>query len=107
MPVWGKLREHAEQFAGLKACVVASTYCNSWIFEPLAATDPFEGMARAYTELFIVRGEDYKEQYLQRDVRTSTRSTGSSTTTPRPAPTTRTTGTGCRGGWRPDRACRT
>ena len=36
MPVWGKLRDHAEQFASLEACVVASTYCNSWIFEALA-----------------------------------------------------------------------
>ncbi len=69
MPVWGKLREHAELFAGRKACVVASTYCNSWIFEPLASDDPFEGMARAYTELFIVRSEGYKERYLELMVR--------------------------------------
>jgi len=26
--------------------------------------DPFEGMARSYTELFIVRSEDFKERYL-------------------------------------------
>jgi benzoyl-CoA reductase/2-hydroxyglutaryl-CoA dehydratase subunit BcrC/BadD/HgdB len=65
MPVWGKLRDHAEQFAQQKACVVASTYCNSWIFEPLGLDDPFEGMARSYTELFIVRSEDFKEKYLQ------------------------------------------
>jgi benzoyl-CoA reductase/2-hydroxyglutaryl-CoA dehydratase subunit BcrC/BadD/HgdB len=64
MPVWGKLREHAELFAASRACVVASTYCNSWIFEGLAAADPFEGMARAYTELFIVRSEEWKESYL-------------------------------------------
>jgi benzoyl-CoA reductase/2-hydroxyglutaryl-CoA dehydratase subunit BcrC/BadD/HgdB len=69
MPVWGKLRSHAEQFASLKACVVASTYCNSWIFEGLACDDPFEGMARAYTELFIVRSEEYKERYLESMVR--------------------------------------
>ncbi len=64
MPIWGKLRELAELFAGLRAAVVASTYCNSWIFEALGETDPFEGMARAYAELFIVRAESYKEQYL-------------------------------------------
>jgi benzoyl-CoA reductase/2-hydroxyglutaryl-CoA dehydratase subunit BcrC/BadD/HgdB len=64
MPVWGKLRDHAEQFAGHRACVVASTYCNSWIFEALAAEDPFEGMARAYTELFIVRSEHFKQRYM-------------------------------------------
>jgi len=65
MPVWGKLRDHAEQFAGQNACVVASTYCNSWIFEPMGLDDPFEAMARSYTELFIVRGEQYKEGYLK------------------------------------------
>ncbi|MEN8148705.1 MAG: 2-hydroxyacyl-CoA dehydratase family protein [Planctomycetota bacterium] len=65
MPVWGKLRDNAEQFAALRACVVASTYCNSWIFEALTSDDPFEGMARAYTELFIVRSEEFKEQYLE------------------------------------------
>jgi benzoyl-CoA reductase/2-hydroxyglutaryl-CoA dehydratase subunit BcrC/BadD/HgdB len=69
MPVWGKLREHAEHFGGQKSCVVASTYCNSWIFEALESKDPFEGMARAYTELFIVRSEGYKEQYLTSMVR--------------------------------------
>ena len=47
MPIWGKLREHAELFAGLRSCVVASTYCGSWIFEALGAADPFEGMALA------------------------------------------------------------
>jgi benzoyl-CoA reductase/2-hydroxyglutaryl-CoA dehydratase subunit BcrC/BadD/HgdB len=65
MPVWGKLRSNAEQFAMNRACVVASTYCNSWIFEYLACDDPFEGMARAYTELFIVRSEQYKERYME------------------------------------------
>jgi benzoyl-CoA reductase/2-hydroxyglutaryl-CoA dehydratase subunit BcrC/BadD/HgdB len=69
MPVWGKLREHAETFAGHKACVVASTYCNSWIFEAMGESDPFAGMARAYTELFIVRSESYKEKYLANMVR--------------------------------------
>jgi benzoyl-CoA reductase/2-hydroxyglutaryl-CoA dehydratase subunit BcrC/BadD/HgdB len=69
MPVWGKLRENAEQFAGQKTCVVASTYCNSWIFEDLAHEDPFEGMARAYTELFIVRSEEFKQRYLEGMVR--------------------------------------
>lgn len=65
MPVWGKLRENSEQFAGHHACVVASTYCNSWIFDALAADDPFEGMSRAYTELFIVRSETFKQQYMR------------------------------------------
>jgi benzoyl-CoA reductase/2-hydroxyglutaryl-CoA dehydratase subunit BcrC/BadD/HgdB len=64
MPVWGKLRALSELFVQLKTCVVASTYCNSWIFEQLDADAPFESMARAYTELFIVRDEVYKERYI-------------------------------------------
>jgi len=67
MPVWGKLRGHSEQFASLKACVVASTYCNSWIFDAFDPEDPFRSMARAYTELFIVRSDETKEGYLKRE----------------------------------------
>lgn len=66
MPVWGRLRAHSELFGGLKACVLASTYCNSWIFTDFDAADPFTSMAKAYTELFIVRSEDIKEKYIER-----------------------------------------
>jgi len=66
MPIWGKLRPLSEQFGALNASVVASTYCNSWIFDQLDPADPFTSMARAYTELFIVRDEAYKEQYISR-----------------------------------------
>jgi benzoyl-CoA reductase/2-hydroxyglutaryl-CoA dehydratase subunit BcrC/BadD/HgdB len=66
MPIWGKLRSLSEQFCALNASVVASTYCNSWIFDQLDPSDPFTSMARAYTELFIVRDEAYKEEYISR-----------------------------------------
>jgi len=66
MPIWGRLRAHSELFANLKACVLASTYCNSWIFTDLDPADPFSSMAKAYTELFIVRAEDAKEKYMKR-----------------------------------------
>jgi benzoyl-CoA reductase/2-hydroxyglutaryl-CoA dehydratase subunit BcrC/BadD/HgdB len=65
MPIWGRLRAHSELFAGLGACVLASTYCNSWIFSAFDPADPFMSMARAYTELFIVRSDKAKEQYLK------------------------------------------
>ena len=64
MPIWGKLRENAELFLRLNTAVVASTYCNSWIFSALDGNDPWDSMARAYTELFIVRDDDYKEDYF-------------------------------------------
>jgi benzoyl-CoA reductase/2-hydroxyglutaryl-CoA dehydratase subunit BcrC/BadD/HgdB len=64
MPIWGKLRDLSEQFSALKTNIVASTYCNSWIFDAFDPTEPFESMAKAYTELFIVRDETYKEAYM-------------------------------------------
>ncbi len=66
MPVWGRLSAHAKLFASLNTCVLASTYCNSWIFSALDPDNPFESMARAYTELFIVRSDQYKEDYIKR-----------------------------------------
>jgi benzoyl-CoA reductase/2-hydroxyglutaryl-CoA dehydratase subunit BcrC/BadD/HgdB len=65
MPVWGRLRAHSELFAGLNANVLASTYCNSWIFSKLDPQDPFNSMAEAYTELFIVRSDAAKESYIR------------------------------------------
>jgi benzoyl-CoA reductase/2-hydroxyglutaryl-CoA dehydratase subunit BcrC/BadD/HgdB len=65
MPVWGRLRNHSELFAGLGANVIASTYCNSWIFTAFDPEDPFTSMARAYTELFIVRSDQAKESYIK------------------------------------------
>ncbi|MCR4411287.1 MAG: 2-hydroxyacyl-CoA dehydratase family protein [Thermoguttaceae bacterium] len=64
MPIWGKLKDLSTQMLSLGVCVVASTYCNSWIFEALDPADPFRSMARAYSSIFICRSEDYKEQYI-------------------------------------------
>ena len=38
---------------------------NSWIFSAFDPDDPFNSMARAYTELFIVRSDEAKEQYVK------------------------------------------
>ena len=65
MPVWGRLRDLSDQFTSLKACVVVSTYCNSWIFDELDGSKPFHSMAKAYTKLFIVRTEQVKERYIR------------------------------------------
>jgi benzoyl-CoA reductase/2-hydroxyglutaryl-CoA dehydratase subunit BcrC/BadD/HgdB len=65
MPVWGKLKDLSTQFMQLRTCVVASTYCNSWIFEALDPRDPFRSMARAYSGIFICRSDDSKERYIQ------------------------------------------
>ena len=64
MPIWGKLRALSEQFLSLKTCVVASTYCNSWIFDSFDPDNPFYSRARAYTENFINRSERIKERYI-------------------------------------------
>lgn len=64
MPVWGRLRQHSELFAGLGAGVIASTYCSSWIFTAFDGDDPIRSMAKAYLELFIVRSDEFKEKYI-------------------------------------------
>ena len=66
MPIWGRLRDLASLFAGLDTAVVASTYCNSWIFDALDPRDPIRSMARASLELFIARSEAPKQRYLER-----------------------------------------
>ena len=66
MPVWGRLRALATTFAEFRTSVVASTYCNSWIFSDLDAGDPIRSMARASLSLFITRSEEPKEQYIER-----------------------------------------
>ncbi|MFI4963334.1 MAG: 2-hydroxyacyl-CoA dehydratase subunit D [Legionellales bacterium] len=64
MPIWGKLRPLSELFINNKAAVVASTYCNSWVFDAFDERNPFESSAKAYTEIFINRSESAKEKIL-------------------------------------------
>lgn len=68
MPIWGRLRALSTTFAEFRTAVVASTYCNSWIFSTLEAADPWRSMARASVELFIARSDGPKEQYIERMV---------------------------------------
>jgi len=65
MPVWGRLSAHSQLFSSLNTNVLASTYCSSWIFPAFDGKDPFRSMAKAYLELFIVRSDEYKEQYIK------------------------------------------
>jgi benzoyl-CoA reductase/2-hydroxyglutaryl-CoA dehydratase subunit BcrC/BadD/HgdB len=69
MPIWGRLRDLATLFAQLETSVVASTYCNSWVFEALDPRDHLRSMARASLELFIARAEGPKQRYVERMVR--------------------------------------
>lgn len=66
MPIWGRLRDLAQALARQRSCVVASTYCQSWVFDAFVLDDPFCAMATAYTELFIVRDDLFKQDYLAR-----------------------------------------
>lgn len=69
MPVWGRLRDLGALFAKLETSVVASTYCNSWVFDALDPSDPLRSMAQASLELFIARAEGPKHRYLESMVR--------------------------------------
>ncbi len=66
MPLWFKLSDMAKLFAKLNTCIVASTYCNSWIFDDLDPALPFESSALAYCKLFIVRSDEVKENVLEK-----------------------------------------
>ncbi len=68
MPVWPRMRELSEKFFDLRTAVVASTYCNSWAFEPYTGGDPLEWMARTSTEIFINRDEQAKESFLKKTI---------------------------------------
>ena len=65
MPIWGKLRPLSDLFAQNNSAVVASTYCNSWVFDAFDERDPFASTARAYSEIFINRSEKAKEKILK------------------------------------------
>jgi benzoyl-CoA reductase/2-hydroxyglutaryl-CoA dehydratase subunit BcrC/BadD/HgdB len=68
MPIWGRLRALSELFAKNKACLVASTYCNSWIFSDFDPTHAMESMALSYLKIFINRGDAYKQKYIEQCV---------------------------------------
>jgi benzoyl-CoA reductase/2-hydroxyglutaryl-CoA dehydratase subunit BcrC/BadD/HgdB len=66
MPIWGKLRMLSNLFIENHTSVVASTYCNSWIFDTLDPEHPFESSALAYTGIFINRSEKAKMAQLKK-----------------------------------------
>ncbi|OFX43654.1 MAG: 2-hydroxyglutaryl-CoA dehydratase [Bacteroidetes bacterium GWA2_30_7] len=66
MPLWYKLSSMSKLFANLNTCIVASTYCNSWVFDDLDSKNPFESAALAYCKLFIVRSDDEKEKVFEK-----------------------------------------
>lgn len=68
MPIWGRLRALSDLFRKNKACVVASTYCNSWIFNDFDPDDALPSLARAYLKIFINRNDAYKLRYLEKTV---------------------------------------
>jgi len=69
MPIWGKLRTLSDLFLQNNSAVVASTYCNSWVFDAFDENHPFESSAKAYSEIFINRSDEAKELVLERLVK--------------------------------------
>ena len=66
MPIWGKIRSLSDLFLQNNSPVVASTYCNSWIFDDFDERHPFESSALAYTKIFINRSEQAKMEFLKK-----------------------------------------
>jgi bcr-type benzoyl-CoA reductase subunit B len=65
MPIWGRLRMLSDLFLQNNTSVVASTYCNSWIFDDFDENNPFESTALAYTKIFINRSEKAKMEFFR------------------------------------------
>lgn len=66
MPIWHRLSYQKSLFERLGLKVVASTYCNSWIFREIATEkDPLKGIAKALLSLFIVRSNRAKFLYIK------------------------------------------
>jgi benzoyl-CoA reductase/2-hydroxyglutaryl-CoA dehydratase subunit BcrC/BadD/HgdB len=65
MPIWGRLRMLSDLFLQNNSAVVASTYCNSWIFDDFEESHPFESSALAYTKIFINRSEKAKMEFFK------------------------------------------
>jgi benzoyl-CoA reductase/2-hydroxyglutaryl-CoA dehydratase subunit BcrC/BadD/HgdB len=65
MPIWGRLRMLSSLFSQNETSVVASTYCNSWIFSDFDENDPLASSALAYTKIFINRSEKAKMEMLK------------------------------------------
>jgi len=53
IPIWYKMRELSDLLASYRACLVADTYTNAWVFEGLETKDPLEGLALAYTTAYL------------------------------------------------------
>jgi bcr-type benzoyl-CoA reductase subunit B len=53
IPIWYKMRELSELFSAYGACLVADTYTNAWVFEGMDTLDPLDGLARAYTAIYL------------------------------------------------------
>ncbi|RJP65872.1 MAG: 2-hydroxyacyl-CoA dehydratase [Candidatus Abyssobacteria bacterium SURF_17] len=67
LPIWFKMRDLSERFIDLKACIVASTYLNAWALYELDATDPVDGIARAYASAFVNESIQHRAN-LMRDI---------------------------------------
>lgn len=64
MPLWGRLRMLSDLFKENQSAIVASTYCNSWIFDEFDENNPLESTALAYTKIFINRSEKFKMKMI-------------------------------------------
>ncbi|MBI4830758.1 MAG: 2-hydroxyacyl-CoA dehydratase [Candidatus Lindowbacteria bacterium] len=68
LPIWFKMRDLSEKFLDLQACIVASTYLNAWARYELDATDPIDGIARAYASAFVNESIQHRAQLMRKIV---------------------------------------
>ncbi len=65
LPIWFKMRDLSEKCVDHKACIVASTYLNAWATTELDATDPIDGIARAYVSAFVNKSIRHRAEMMR------------------------------------------
>ncbi len=68
IPVWGRIGAQSKLFGELRANVIASTYCSSWVFETLEPARPFESLGETYTQLYIAGDDTRRLEFLRGSV---------------------------------------
>ncbi len=66
LPIWFKLRRLAGFFEKKKCALVVATYTNSWggLGDDYDPDNPYEGLAKAYLNVYINSGFDHRINYL-------------------------------------------
>jgi benzoyl-CoA reductase/2-hydroxyglutaryl-CoA dehydratase subunit BcrC/BadD/HgdB len=65
LPIWFKMRDLSRKFVDLKACIVASTYLNTWAATEFGGKDLLDPLARAYATIYMNTGIQHRAKLIR------------------------------------------